>query len=106
VIVARYGTDMAKRVTISAVYDALLQLARAVEEYARKTDARWDANHSRRDEDDARWNQNAQALSTIERRLTNLEDYQSAFRAEMHGGFGRMSERFDRLERRIAAVER
>jgi hypothetical protein len=83
--------SMAKRVTISVVYDALLQLAGDVEEYTRKNDARWDA-------DDARWNENALLLSGLQRRVTNVEIEVMDFRTETR-------ESFARIERRLDAVE-
>ena len=89
---------MAKRVTLSIVYDALLQLAGAIEAHTIKSDARWESNEARWNQNDARWDENALLLSNLNRRVTNVEIDLADFRTETRAAFAR-------LERRLEAVE-
>ena len=84
--------------TNAQILDGLVQLTQAVSDYTQKNDARWD--------------QNDLHLVRIEKQLTNVEDAQEEMRLDIAGlrsGLTRvesaMHAGFDRLERRLVAVE-
>ncbi|MBV8154932.1 MAG: hypothetical protein JOY98_10950 [Candidatus Eremiobacteraeota bacterium] len=90
---------MSKKSRFAALEEAMIGLQQAVETYTVKNDAYWTENQRRWDENDRRWDENDRRWERNDRRLTNVEDGLAEFRAEVRS-------RFDRLEARVAAVER